>query len=202
MLFRSSAENRVKILNGSFKLAAKTSGERALLLPQPGDMIFHIESSQVQVYANGSWVPLGTGVANQSLNTTDDATFDGISLTYGFVNFPTGGEVYTNNTGSIDLYTDWDNGGVEVWLKHDDKVLITTSDGSNEWSFDKTGNLSIPGNIVFPQLTQQQLDASPAPVLSGIVFSDGTVQTTAVTNTNPFNQDLDRKSTRLNLQSH
>lgn len=188
--FSISAENRVKILNGSFKLAAKTSGERALLLPQPGDMIFHVESNQVQVYANGSWVPLGTGVANQSLNTDDDATFDGITLTSGFVNFPTGGEVYTNNNGSIDLYTDWDNGGVEVWLKHDDKVLITTSDGSNEWSFDKTGNLAVPSNIVFPQLSPQELNASPAPVLSGIVFSDGTIQTTAPVNGNPFDQSL------------
>jgi len=53
------AVNRVKVQGGTFKLASKTNGERQLLLPQAGDMIYNSTVNAVQLYTGSVWVNLG-----------------------------------------------------------------------------------------------------------------------------------------------
>jgi hypothetical protein len=75
-------------------------------------------------------------------------------------------EIYTNegSGGSIDIYTDWTgtgtSGGIDLWLTHDEALYIKTNDGDFVWTFDKTGNLTLPagGDI---------LDSTGTSVLGG-----------------------------------
>ena len=70
---------------------------------------------------------------------------------------------------SIDLFTnDWNGEGVEVWLQHNDGVYIYTDNGSYGWAFKKDG---------------------------GLTFPDTTVQTTAYTGQNIFDQSLNTTDT-------
>jgi hypothetical protein len=90
-------------------------------------------------------------------------------------------EIYTNegSEADIDLYTDWDSGnGVEVWLQHNDRVSITTENGTYSWDFDKTGNLTLPagGDI---------LDSTGTSVLGGTDLTGYATETyvgTAISN--------------------
>jgi hypothetical protein len=81
---------------------------------------------------------------DQSLNTSDDVTFNSVSTSN--ISGPSGLEITTPNGSetSIDLYTDWSGHGVEVWLQHNDRVSINTENGAYDWSFDNTGTLNFP----------------------------------------------------------
>lgn len=119
---------------------------------------------------------------DQDLNTTNNVTFNSVSTSY--ISSPNNIEIITEegSESGIDLYTDWSGNGVEVWLQHNDRVSIKTENGTYEWSFNNVGNLVLP---------QADMLASPAPELSGIVFSDGTFQNTAAVNGgSTFDQDL------------
>jgi len=61
------AVNRVKVQGASFKLASKTNGQRQLLLPQAGDMIYNTTVNAVQVYTGSVWVSLGSGGSGSGL---------------------------------------------------------------------------------------------------------------------------------------
>jgi len=138
------------------------------------------------VSGNLTWQNQASGGAggnpfNQDLNTTNNVTFGNVTTSY--ISSVSDMEIVTatGSTGGIDLYTDWTGHGVEVWLQHNDRVSIKTENGAYEWSFNNVGNLVLP---------QADMTASPAPVLSGIVFSDGTFQNTAATTGSTFNQSL------------
>ena len=84
---------------------------------------------------------------DQALNTTNNVTFNSVvtsNISFSNANL----EIYTSaNSGkSIDIYTDWggNNGGVEVWLRHNDGVEINTKDGDFTWKFANTGALNFP----------------------------------------------------------
>lgn len=115
-----------------------------LKLPAGGDIV---DSTGASVLGGGTSY-------DQSLNTTDDVTFNNVALTG---NITSGGmEIYTNSGsgGSIDLYTDWTGtgttGGLDLWLLHGDGIYLKTDDGAHEWKFDNTGKLILPagGDIV------------------------------------------------------
>jgi len=71
----------------------------------------------------------------------------------GNISAPNGTEITTpqGSAQSIDIYTDWNgngtSGGVDVWLKHDEAIYLKTDDNNYIWTFDKTGNLNVPGDI-------------------------------------------------------
>jgi hypothetical protein len=57
------------------------------------------------------------------------------------------GDIATNSTTNIDLYTNnFTADGVEVWLRHNDSVQINTANGVHSWKFDNTGTMTFPDN--------------------------------------------------------
>jgi hypothetical protein len=53
--------------------------------------------------------------------------------------------IATNSANSINIYTnEWSGNGVAVALNHDANVSIGTDNGNFLWSFDNTGNLTLP----------------------------------------------------------
>jgi hypothetical protein len=119
-----------------------------------GDLGITAGSDGQVLTLNSSLVPVWTTLSgggnpfDQDLNTSNSVTFNDVTLTGSLVS-QNGSDIYTASSsgGNLDLYTDWGNGGVEVWLQHNDKVSITTADGSNEWAFDQYGSLTAPGDI-------------------------------------------------------
>lgn len=56
--------------------------------------------------------------------------------------------IVTTQYNDIDLYTnDWNGGGVEVWLQHNDKVSISTDNGNYTWNFTNNGEFQFPNNV-------------------------------------------------------
>jgi hypothetical protein len=87
------------------------------------------------------------------------------------ITVPGGDAITSYNSKDVDIFTNVGDGAYsEVWIHHEGNVEITTNGGQLSWNFDTTGNLVLP---------PADMLASPAPVLSGIVFSDGTFQNTA-----------------------
>jgi hypothetical protein len=130
------------LATGSLDPNIWTFGTDGNLILPPGGDIFDSDGNSV-LGSTGS-------TFDQSLNTTDDVTFNSVALATNITS--NGMEIYTNTEsgGSIDLYTDWGNnsGGVEVWLQHGERVAIKTADGTYSWMFDNTGNLTLPGTSV------------------------------------------------------
>lgn len=89
------------------------------------------------------------------------------------ISVPDGAAITSTTSADIDIFTNLGQDNYsEIWLHHGGNVEITTNGNTHSWNYTTTGNLVLP---------QADMTASPAPALSGIVFSDGTFQNTAAT---------------------
>jgi hypothetical protein len=107
-----------------------------------------------------------SGNTNVLVNGNVTVTLDSDGSLY----LPTGGAIWLNY-GYIDQDTDQDGNALRV--SGGNCVVINTSEDGQQWLFDAVGNITLPTNLYF--------SASPAVQSTGIVFGDGTLQTTAFT---------------------
>jgi hypothetical protein len=132
--FIYNSSNNTMFLSPSYN----QDGNATITIPNDSDA----NSNPLSIINNAA-----TGVVRITANLNNWNFNDDASLTVpgNIVATNTELTIATDSANSINIYTnEWSGNGVAVILNHDANVSIGTDNGNFEWSFDNTGNLTLP----------------------------------------------------------